>query len=395
MDYILFLWGSLPVIAKSFVILTSVLGVLLLTRFYSETTLIYGPTVLVSIGIFGTFFGIALGLSEFDTRDIQGSIPGLLDGLKTSFWSSISGLFFALLIKVRHLGALMGAPVEKGGYEGANIDDLANLLDSLNKSISGDEDDTLLSQVKLTRQDSNDRFDRLQGSFENFLKEMAQSNSEALIEALNEVIRDFNTKINEQFGENFKQLNSAVGKILEWQEVYRQQMEEMIKQQTITSTNMGQATERYKALVENASAFKDIAEEQGRLLEEMSFQRSAIQESMTGLASVLEKAKDGLPQLENKVIELTTTVSKAVQDSNAQTISTITSANKEMNAHLADISEKTRAQINDLDEALSTELTKALEMLGMQMTALSQKFVEDYTPLTNRLREVVQMSKGV
>jgi len=41
---------------------------------------------------------------------------------------------------------------------------------------------------------------------------MAENNSKALIEALQEVIRDFNAKINEQFGENFKQLNEAVGK---------------------------------------------------------------------------------------------------------------------------------------------------------------------------------------
>ena len=43
---------------------------------------------------------------------------------------------------------------------------------------------------------------------------MADGNSKALISALQDVIRDFNVKISEQFGDNFKQLNVAVGRLL-------------------------------------------------------------------------------------------------------------------------------------------------------------------------------------
>jgi hypothetical protein len=32
------------------------------------------------------------------------------------------------------------------------------------------------------------------------------------------VVKDFNARINEQFGENFKQLNEGVAKLLVWQE---------------------------------------------------------------------------------------------------------------------------------------------------------------------------------
>ena len=56
---------------------------------------------------------------------------------------------------------------------------------------------------------------------------MADNNTKALIEALESVMRDFNAKINEQFGDNFKQLNEAVGRINDWQEQYRQQMDEL------------------------------------------------------------------------------------------------------------------------------------------------------------------------
>ena len=41
--------------------------------------------------------------------------------------------------------------------------------------------------------------------FKSFAEKMVENNQKAIIEALQEVIKDFNTKLNNQFGENFKQ----------------------------------------------------------------------------------------------------------------------------------------------------------------------------------------------
>jgi hypothetical protein len=70
---------------------------------YGEKTLTYGPTILTTTGIFATFFGIALGLADFDTTNIQASVPALLAGLKTAFWASVAGVGGALTIKFREL----------------------------------------------------------------------------------------------------------------------------------------------------------------------------------------------------------------------------------------------------------------------------------------------------
>ena len=43
------------------------------------------PQVFPTIGILGTFIGIAYGLWYFDVNNIEGSIPELLKGLKTAF----------------------------------------------------------------------------------------------------------------------------------------------------------------------------------------------------------------------------------------------------------------------------------------------------------------------
>lgn len=53
---------------------------------------------IVTIGVLGTFAGIYIGLQGFDTGDISGSLPRLLEGLKTAFLTSIVGMSLALLL---------------------------------------------------------------------------------------------------------------------------------------------------------------------------------------------------------------------------------------------------------------------------------------------------------
>src|SRR5260221_2360251 len=221
---------------------------------FSSKTVAYGPTILTTMGIFATFFGIATGLLRFDVSNVQGSVPALIDGVKTAFWASVFGVGFAILIKLR--AYFVGVPALSGSDpHGATIDDLARLLGSLHTSLVGSDESTVISQLKLSRQDSNDRLDSLKRSQQEFMEKMAENNSKALIEALKEVIKDFNAKINEQFGDNFKQLNLAVGQILEWQDRYRKQMTEMIEQQKLTTTSMATATNRYSQVLGQTKQF--------------------------------------------------------------------------------------------------------------------------------------------
>ncbi len=394
MEFFIDLWEALPGLTQIFVAMTALLGIYLSLFGYSRGVVNYGPTALVSIGIFGTFLGIAIGLNAFDTKDIQGSIPGLIAGLKTSFWSSITGLLFALVIKLRHLFGLIASSKSGSKLVGATVGDLAEQMKQLNQSISGGDDGSLLSQLKLARQDSNDRLDNVGSSLEKFLEEMAEANSEALIKALEEVIRDFNAKINEQFGENFKQLNAAVEKILHWQETYRLQMQEMIEQQKVTVENMKSATGDYAKLINDSEKFSETARNLELTIASLDSQRKSIEENIKNLSAALQTSKDSLPKIENKILELAEQLSRSVKDANDQTIAALTSVNNEMSGHIKDISETSKKQIAELDEALEEELSKALEMFGRQLSSLSEKFATDYTPLTERLREVLSIAQS-
>ncbi len=68
------------------------------------------PTFISTIGVLGTFAGITLGLVNFDPNNLDASIPLLLSGLKTAFFTSLAGM----------IGSLFLSKIVSSGYD--NID---------------------------------------------------------------------------------------------------------------------------------------------------------------------------------------------------------------------------------------------------------------------------------
>lgn len=390
---------------------TIVMVGLLAHRRFTTATVNQVPTILTMLGILGTFAGVTYGLLSFDTTNIQGSMPFLISGIRTAFIASVAGVFCAITIKVRY--RLFGAESIEGAQDGATIDDLVTQLRAVQQALVGSDDSTVLSQLKLGRQDVNDRLDALRRAQDAFMAQMADMNSKALISALEEVIRDFNVKINEQFGENFKQLNAAVGKLLEWQERYRQQLADLVDQQATATRSMSTATERYSKVVDDAGRFTDVATRFEAVLGPIDAYQSSMRQTTAELTALIERVSNSLPLVEQKIISLTDRVASGVKNHEAEVArvaaeisaafrsasdgvrsvltSTVETASQQLNAKLEQSSGKLDEQIVKLDRALEKELTESLQALGRQLTALSKRFVDDYTPLTNQLRAILEL----
>ena len=56
------------------------------------------PSVISTLGVLGTFLGITKGLVSFDTAHLDESIPVLLSGLKTAFFTSLLGMSGSLIL---------------------------------------------------------------------------------------------------------------------------------------------------------------------------------------------------------------------------------------------------------------------------------------------------------
>ena len=129
-------------------------------------------------------------------------------------------------------------------------------------------------------------------------------------------------------------------------------------------------------------------------------------ESQESLAKVLTDMKNVEPSFSAKLEDLTQTfksstvtladeTKKQIQIFGEMLNKTVPEIQNKVNEQIASTNDQLKKNFDTLDKNLEAELEKALVGLGQQLASLSEKFVQDYTPLTERLREVVNMSKGV
>lgn len=405
--------------------------------------------IVLSLGITGTFVGVFIGLVNFDESDLTASVPLLLAGLKTAFITSIAGL--AANIILRSMPFLYGYEKEINDDEANNVGrDLTAAIQQLTYSVSGDGETTLITQLQKLRTTNSDGFNKMHGSFEEFAEKMVADSTQSLIDSLTKVMEDFNAKINEQFGENFKQLNAAVGAMVTWQDKHKDMVE---RQHEEYKGVVDQTRLKYDEQFESQSKqFKEQFESQSNIIKEQSktqldeFRKqyqeqtnliSSVQQSLaliksdfsimqtqsssfqttsdklyqtlndfnigvSRFAELGDKAKSSLPIIEQNLNSITESTNNFVRNnlsdlkSNyeeyAQSQKEILSRTKrEVESMISD----NKDRIENLDKALEDELNKALENLGSNLSSLSNQFVNDYQPLTQQLRRVLEIAKNL
>lgn len=382
---------------------------------YNSNSATHSPTILTSMGIFGTFLGVALGLSSFDTTDIQASVPGLIEGLKTAFWTSIAGLFGALLVKFRHLTAVLKQRQVEEQYRAATVTDLANILGDIRDSLTKPEAGGLRLALDDMQRQNVAKFDEVKLSLEVHQDKMVAANTKALIVAIEKVMQDFNGQINAQYGDNFKELNHAVGRMLVWQETYKKELEELLTTQRSNGDLLDKASSAYEKMVRHSEVFTKVSSSLGQMLDVLQSQAEGMDKYIEQLAKVANQASEDLPSLEKRVMALTTDLADSVRNSQAHISEQMTlsaeamrSTSEVVNRKLSEamamsqqglterigqMVERTELQVMKLDDAMEDELTKALKSFGYQLTSLSEKFVSDYAPLTDKLRDLVAISE--
>jgi len=220
---------------------------------------------------------------------------------------------------------------------------------------------------------------------------LSEMGSKALVEALRDVIKDFNSRLNEQFGDNFKHLNEGVEKLLIWQEQHKSHVELMSDRLEEITKMAGSTTSNQKTMVEQALIFSTIAKDLASLLTGLETQKVQISDYAKALGQLLNSASATIPSLERH-IEATVnsmslaasktqeTLTKAIEESAAGMKRTLESAaqasmkaNEEHGKQISQLVTRSKEQIDLLDAALADELKKSLEALGGQLAALSEK----------------------
>ena len=314
------------------------------------------PSTFTTIGVLGTFIGIAVGLQKFNVDNIDASIPLLLSGLKTAFFTSITGIILSITFS-KVLAHLKGKKENKekfiSGEEAAlnmmigQNEKLIELiagegdrsiasqmlklrqvyrdengktnesLSLIQKAIGGGEDSSLLSQISKMReenyessQESGKKLDLINESsvknseimdtkFTEFAELLEKSNTEALVKAIENVIGGFNDRLNELLErlvkENFEELNQSVQALNGWQQENKEMVAKLTDQFLVVSKDIQQTSEALSKITESTEKLTGDSGQLSKLileLESVMVENTLFKESVESLSEATKRMED-------------------------------------------------------------------------------------------------------
>lgn len=363
--------------------------------------------LLITIGICFTFYGISIGLANFNPDEIDESLPELITGIKTAFLVSVLGVLFSIILRITAL-VMDYFRKQEVVDEGVGIEDLVAL-----QKQAVDAQKAQAQSLQLLTESNNKNFVQMSESFDNFARTMAENNSKAFIQALQDVIKDFNNKITEQFGDNFKQLNMAVGALLEWQKNYKEYVERSEKNLNALYIKIDKAMRDYTTLLEHTSKFADHANALKTLFDGALNQRENLEKNIQNLSTFLKSMQETIPNLikninlyqntslqnikqiqehsqnlEKHYIDVTSKLTQSI-DTNINQLTQhfkentgkLTDSILKINDNLLKGSQAINSQIKVLDD----ELENVLKHMGLNLASISGKFVDDYQKIISFL----------
>ncbi|MBE3868619.1 hypothetical protein HJ160_05860 [Vibrio parahaemolyticus] len=395
-------------------------------RFTASTT-----NILTSLGILGTFAGIVVGLMEFNPSDIDGSIESLLAGLKTAFLTSLVGMAASIVYK-----AILGAIPQKdeSAVKSVGPEEIYSVMSAqLNASnellsaIKGDEDSSLTSQIKNLRTDINDgqkslgrhlekatenseQFQlKLWQKMDEFGELLSKSATEQVINALKEVIVEFNDKLTEQFGEYFKRLDESVKKLVDWQENYKNQLEDMANKYQLGVDAISSTEKSVASINERAESIPATMEKLHQVMELGHGQVTELEHRLEAFKDLRDKAVEAMPQIKEQMDTTMSVIGESVKAASthyeamlqeSQNIidnfsSTATQSVENMRTNLESGAEKVSGQLIETSQTLSGKLAEASsdiqEQVGTATGGLSN-VTNHLTDTTEQIRQHLEDS---
>lgn len=351
----------------------------------------FAPSLLIMLGLLGTFFGVVLGLVYFDLNNIQGSIPLLLAGLKTAFATSLAGVFASLLFRILLMTPFFPV-VNNQENEFAEtlivtLQDQIGEIRSLKDALVGDDGFSMLNQINMLRKDMNENAstslsktqelledqkkylvtstDRLNLKLQDFANTLSSTATEQVIDALKNVVADFNSHLIEQFGENFAQLNQAVKSLVSWQKNYKTQLTQMSEQYD----------KSVKSITETEIALAHISENSKTILDAMDVLKEVMTVNRHQL-SELERHLGAFKDMRDSAVEAVPEVMRQVEYTLSEISSSVTTVNSHYSQLLSDsddfIQKYTRTS-EDLLTKFASTTEDNIEKVGLRLELSAER----------------------
>lgn len=372
--------------------------------------------------------------------------------MKTAFITSVTGLLLSIILKI-------WASIHQDKSENLDLDqvDASNILKFIEHHLTEQTNtqkktaviheellQALTTHHEYVKQNNQQFAANLWDKLEKTAQILTKSATEEVILALNQLIKDFNHQLTEQFGENFKQLNQAVFGLIQWQENYKQQLEQM----QIQYQNHANAVAATQQAIENihdnlshiahhAQSIPDSMERLAVAIELSHTQIDTLYDHLAAFADMKDKAVAALPSLSEQIDTMLQGMDDASQKLTEQfhqihqsikaqpsiiqsttqelkntlerlvgqleiDIKNITekhagSIKEQMNQlsniaaqTLEDISDSIEGQINNFNTAEAKKIESDLQQMGSALISMTSQFTKDYKELVNHMNNIIR-----
>ena len=274
-----------------------------------------------------------------------------------------------------------------------------------------------MSQIKLLRSeisDNNRRADekftefqtQLWSELQNFANILAQAATEQVIDALQQVIQDFNNNLTEQFGDNFAQLNEAVGRLLEWQENYKGQLSDMKDQYdlavlaiTETEASVARIGEAAQSIPASMEQLQEVMNGLQEIVAANQHQIGELGRHLEAFADIKDRAVEAIPAIREQIDQAIAgataaneTLAAGMQTSANQFTESVQQGSQELAASHQTASNTLIEQSRQTSKACATAIDTMRENLERTITEQATAYRQQADQVFAGLQETIQQA---
>lgn len=352
------------------------------------------PSLVSTLGVLGTFLGITIGLRNFDTKDLDNSIPLLLAGLKTAFFTSIAGMIGSLI-----LSKVVNGKFDEEDKGNSDIDiaagKICNAVEALQQQSSQQFQNQLsfYNTVGTTLTSLASGMNSMQTSLQavntvvlsiDASIQSARTSMSTIENAVSSILQQANTQslmitsvaANTEHINNIKDIVSILPDIPELQNSTDEKVGALIFQGTKSSEMLEKKFDEFYDLLKKSNT--------EALVEVMKGVTQEFEKQMSSLINKL--VQENFDQLNNSVQQLNTW-----QIENKAMIEALTKGYKEMEESFDGTSNVLTKVSNDTNSLVGNG-----GKLGTLVEALNKVMVDDerFVKITDNLKETVDLTKN-
>lgn len=269
----------------------------------------------------------------------------------------------------------------------------------------------------------------MKNAFDQFLQDMAKSFGDNFIAALTLAIKDLNNNLQEQFGDNFKELNAAVREVAAWQREYKDivtatttelkvinetfsrevmgELKASLKtfadtsaQNVSVQANLSNATAQLSAIItqteESLNHMKTVTATFGKFSEEVLDKNAALlQNHLNNLRRLEENFSAEVKTINNVAHGVALDTTQYLKDFNTASAESMRVIRDTIARYKADLNKETEASLSKLHQLFETlanntdaQSDKAIKNLAGALAKVSGRMIDNYQVLVAKIAEV-------